>query len=171
MVDWGKLGKKALDLSLKAGEKGFEQVKKRHENKKELKNNHFESENFVYNSQSGKWKWKKGISLDVADLLSYEFIENGESIAKGGVSLGRALAGSVLLGGAGMLLGGLSGDKKHKEKIKNVSIVITYTVKGKIKTETINYLPMAVDRSHPFYQQAIEKAKSDLALLDMINDH
>lgn len=46
------------------------------------------------------------------NLLDYELIEDGETITKGG--LGRAVAGGVLFGGVGAIVGGVTGLKRLK---------------------------------------------------------
>ena len=46
------------------------------------------------------------------NLLSFELLEDGQSIAKGG--LGRAVVGGLLFGGVGAIVGGVTGGKKTK---------------------------------------------------------
>ncbi len=45
-----------------------------------------------------------------SNLLNFKLIEDGETITKGG--LGRAVAGGLLLGGVGAIVGGFTGGKK-----------------------------------------------------------
>ncbi|EPZ54444.1 hypothetical protein H477_3583 [[Clostridium] sordellii ATCC 9714] len=45
------------------------------------------------------------------DIIEFELLEDGESITKGG--LGRAVAGGVLLGGVGAIVGGVTGIEKQ----------------------------------------------------------
>ncbi|WP_416323112.1 SHOCT domain-containing protein [[Clostridium] innocuum] len=55
-------------------------------------------------------------------IIDYEILEDGESIAKGG--LGRAIAGGILLGGVGAVVGGVTGGKKTKGICKSLQIRI-----------------------------------------------
>lgn len=55
-------------------------------------------------------------------IHDFEVLEDGESIAKGG--LGRAVAGGVLLGGVGAIVGGVTGGKKTKGICTNLQIRI-----------------------------------------------
>ena len=63
--------------------------------------------------------WMYGTSnivFNFNDVVSYELIQDGESITKGGV--GRAVAGGILFGGVGAVVGGLTGKKKVVTEIK-----------------------------------------------------
>lgn len=53
---------------------------------------------------------------DYSDITSFELIEDGESITKGG--LGRALAGGLVFGGAGAVVGGITGGKKQNHFVQ-----------------------------------------------------
>jgi hypothetical protein len=57
------------------------------------------------------------------EVLEYELLEDGESITKGG--LGRAVAGGVLFGGVGAIVGGVTGGKRTKSIINSLRIKIT----------------------------------------------
>ncbi len=60
--------------------------------------------------------------LDFSEIVSYELLEDGETLAKGG--LGRALVGGALFGGVGAIVGGVTG-KKSKNVINSMKIKIT----------------------------------------------
>lgn len=62
--------------------------------------------------------------FNYADVLEVEIIEDGETITKTSSSsqIGRALIGGVMLGGAGAIIGGLSGTKKNIDKIKSLDL-------------------------------------------------
>lgn len=57
------------------------------------------------------------------NLLSFELLENGESITKGG--LGSAVAGGLLFGGVGAIVGSAVGGKKSKGVCSSMKIRIT----------------------------------------------
>lgn len=61
--------------------------------------------------------------FDYSNLLNYELIEDGESVTKGGV--GRAVAGGLLFGGVGAIVGGITGKKKTKGVCNSMKIRIT----------------------------------------------
>jgi len=60
------------------------------------------------------------------DIISVELFEDGDSISKTSRTsqIGGALVGGVLLGGAGVLLGGLTGSKRTSSKIKTIDLRI-----------------------------------------------
>ena len=57
------------------------------------------------------------------DVIEYELLEDVDTITKGG--LGRALAGGILFGGVGAIVGGVTGGKKSKSVINSLRIKIT----------------------------------------------
>lgn len=56
-------------------------------------------------------------------IVDFELLEDGETITKGG--LGRAVAGGLLFGGIGAIVGGVTGGKKSKGICKSLQIKIT----------------------------------------------
>lgn len=67
---------------------------------------------------------KKIISFK--DIISVEIVENGTTIFSKSTTrtIGGALVGNALMGGAGAVVGGLSGNSKQKGKVKNISVKI-----------------------------------------------
>lgn len=63
-------------------------------------------------------------SVNYKDILQVEIVEDQESISKVGrkSQLSGALVGSLLLGGTGAIIGGLSGRKNHVEQVKEISL-------------------------------------------------
>ena len=61
------------------------------------------------------------------EIADYEILEDGESIAKGG--LGRAVAGGILFGGVGSIVGAATGGKKSKSVIREMKLRISLTNK------------------------------------------
>ena len=57
------------------------------------------------------------------DILDCDLIEDEESLTSGG--LGRAIAGGLLFGGAGAIVGGVTGKKKTKTIVRSMKIQIT----------------------------------------------
>jgi hypothetical protein len=72
----------------------------------------------------GFWGGKKNPKVyDYSDIVDFELLEDGESVSKGG--LGRAVAGGVLFGGVGAIVGGVTGGKKNKAICNSMKIKIT----------------------------------------------
>ena len=100
------------------------------------------------------------------DILSYELLEDGESITKGG--LGEALVGGALFGGAGAIVGGITGKKKTKKEINEFRIkiitrnefypevYINFLIAGSIKSGSMTYKG---------YKDAAQKIITELTLI------
>ena len=66
---------------------------------------------------------------DYSDLLAAELIKDGESITKSerGSQVVGAVIGGILLGGAGAVIGGLSGKKTTTEVINSLELKLTFS--------------------------------------------
>ncbi|OJF95229.1 SHOCT domain-containing protein [Alkalibacterium sp. 20] len=127
------------------------------------------TKHLLIDDNSKQWTTFKTMSktFKYSELLSYELIEDGEAVTKGGVSLGRAVVGGVLFSGVGMIIGGLTGKKKSKNFVTDMKIVISVNnpdnpsiivplVKKKLKKDSKDYKKLA------------ENAQETLSYLDMI---
>lgn len=85
---------------------------------------------------------------DYRDIVSFELLEDGETVTKGG--LGRAIAGGALLGGVGAVVGGVTGKKKTKNIVNSLLLKITLNdinnpsvyiqlIRSKTKTDSFTY--------------------------------
>lgn len=101
------------------------------------------------------------------NLLSFELLENGQSITKGG--LGRAVAGGLLLGGVGAVVGGVTGGKKTKGicnsmklrvSLKNAHTDVVYITFIMTETKTESFK----------YKLAQDSAQKCITALETIND-
>lgn len=92
-----------------------------------------ENEKVAYISKAGT----KVFSFE--DIISVELLESGETISKKSTSrtLGGALVGGVLAGGAGMIVGGLSGSSRERRKVS--SIIVKVTLRN-VSEPTINII-------------------------------
>lgn len=68
-------------------------------------------------------KTNKSRVYSFSDIREFELLENGNSVSSGG--LGRALAGGILFGGVGAVVGGVTGKKKGVSTITSMQIKIT----------------------------------------------
>lgn len=64
---------------------------------------------------------KKSWVFNFSDIKEFELLENGGSVSSGG--LGRAVAGGILLGGVGAVVGGLSAGRSSV--VNNLQVKIT----------------------------------------------
>ena len=103
------------------------------------------------------------------ELVDYNLIENGQTIVQGGVSLKRAAAGGILLGGAGMIIGGLTGKKKIEDHATEIKI--EFKVKGLNEgTYEINLLSKPIKKDTLTYKGTIMTAKDIISFFDKISN-
>ena len=103
------------------------------------------------------------------ELVDYNLIENGQTVVQGGVSLKRAAAGGILLGGAGMIIGGLTGKKKIEDHATEIKI--EFKVKGLNEgSYEINLLSKPVKKDTLTYKGTIIIAKDIISFFDKISN-
>lgn len=103
------------------------------------------------------------------ELIDYNLIENGQTVVQGGVSLKRAAAGGILLGGAGMIIGGLTGKKKIEDHATEIKI--EFKVKGLNEgTYEINLLSKPIKKDTLTYKGTIMTAKDIISFFDKISN-
>lgn len=64
--------------------------------------------------------------VDFSDVIGVELLEDGSTLLKKSTTrtIGGAIVGGVLAGGAGSIVGGLSGNTSQKNKVSSVSVKI-----------------------------------------------
>ena len=105
-----------------------------------------------------------------SSILSCEVIEDGEITYKKSSSVGRAIVGGVIAGGAGAIIGGLSGKEKQNKEIKylDFKIVIKDTNNPSFKIrffdswEETNNTKKSIKISDSIYGPIFEKALNQL---------
>lgn len=98
-------------------------------------------------------------------IVDYELTENGESISKGG--LGSAVAGGILFGGVGAVVGGITGKKKVTTEIKNMTLRVS--LNHKYKNQLImNLIPLgtSVKSNSMSYNLYKHQANDIISFLD-----
>lgn len=60
------------------------------------------------------------------NIMGCEIIEDGETMYRKSSTVGRAIVGGVLAGGAGAIIGGLSGKEKENKEIKTLDFKIVF---------------------------------------------
>lgn len=115
------------------------------------------------------WKvTQPNVVFKYEDVISYELLEDGESITSGG--LGRALVGGVLLGGTGAVVGGITGRKKTKREINEFKIKIVTRNKW-FSEVNINLLSgFSVKTGSMLYNGYKESAQKILSEFTVITD-
>ncbi len=99
------------------------------------------------------------------DVLDYELLEDGGSIAKGG--LGRAVVGNVLFGGVGAIVGGVTGTKKSKPTCTSLKVKITLNDMA-TPTEYINLITTETKKSSSLYQVCEKQAQEIMAVFQVM---
>ena len=105
---------------------------------------------------------------DYKDIIEFELLEDGDSITKGG--LGRAIAGGILLGGVGAVVGGVTGKKKTKSVVNSLQIKITL---NDINNPTI-YIPLIRSKTKTssfIYKTSYKFAQEILSTLSVITEN
>ena len=100
------------------------------------------------------------------NLLDFELIEDGETITKGGI--GRAVAGGLVFGGAGAVVGAVTG--KKTKSICN-SMRIKLTLKNTYRDNIyINLIATDTKKSSIIYKAAQTNAQNCISALQIITD-
>lgn len=100
------------------------------------------------------------------NLLDFELIEDGETITKSG--LGRAVAGGLVFGGAGAIVGAVTG-KKSKSICNSMKIKLTLknTYRDNIN---INLITTDTKKSSIIYKASQTNAQNCISALQIITD-
>lgn len=102
------------------------------------------------------------------DIVGYELLENGDSITKGG--LGRAVAGGVLLGGVGAVVGGTTGKRTTKTTVNSLKIKITVNDTSN-PSAYINLITTPTKANSFIYKAAYSSAQEILSMLAIITQN
>lgn len=116
-------------------------------------------------------------SLNYSDIIEVSYIENGDQLfsKSTGRTVGGAIVGGVLMGGAGAVVGGLSGDSKQNKAVKNMDIKIL--LRNTDETSCVLHFmdssnPLktkeSIDKSH--YEEFLNNANKAKDLLSVIID-
>ena len=144
---------------------------------KRLKNFHITKKigNYFYVDEEHKqWVIPQGIIsvnikgatiYDYNDIISYELLEDGSTISKGG--MGKALAGGLLFGGAGAIVGGVTGKKKIKNICSKLQVKITVNNTER-PAEYINLINTETKKDGFLYKTAYNTSQEILSMLEII---
>ena len=116
-------------------------------------------------------------TLSYSDIIEVSYIENGDQLftKSTGRTVGGAIVGGVLMGGAGAVVGGLSGNTKQNKVVNNMDIKILLR-----STEETTCILHFMDSSNPLktkeasdktlYEEFLKNANEAKDLLSVIID-
>jgi hypothetical protein len=103
------------------------------------------------------------------DILSSEVSEDGETVTRSVRSsqVAGALVGGVLLGGAGVLIGALSGKKRTQSKVSAITLRVTVN-DTRDPLQEVTFLSTEASRGGVLYKNASALALRWQALIDIL---
>ncbi|TQW48753.1 helix-turn-helix transcriptional regulator [Clostridioides difficile] len=99
------------------------------------------------------------------EIMQFELLEDGESIASGG--LGRAVVGGALFGATGAIVGGITGKKTTRKVVDTFKIKITFNNINN-PLEYVNLINAKTKTNSSIYQNACNEAQEILSVLSII---
>lgn len=105
--------------------------------------------------------------FNFSDIIDFELLEDDISVASGG--LGRALVGGIALGGAGAVVGAVTGKKVTKKKITKLIIKITLN-DFDFPCIMITLIDKPIKTSSKDYQKAFNEAHQLLSILNVMTN-
>ena len=105
--------------------------------------------------------------FEYANLLSYELLEDGETVTSGG--LGRAVAGGLIFGGVGAVVGGITGGRNTKGVCTSMRLRLTIK-NAHTDTVFIDFIGSSTKKNSIAYNTAQTSAQSCLSALQIITD-
>ncbi|WP_270599548.1 DUF4428 domain-containing protein [Clostridium baratii] len=99
------------------------------------------------------------------DIVSFELLVDETSVVSGGV--GRAVAGGILFGGVGAIVGGSTGKKRSKNVVNSMKIKITVD-DMQCPTVYIKILNSATKTDSFIYRSLEKSAQECLSVLDLL---
>lgn len=108
---------------------------------------------------------KNPVIYSFDDIIAFELLEDGNSITKGGT--GRAIAGGLLFGGVGAIVGGSAGKRKTKSTCTKLQIKITVNSMS-TPAVYINLIAGETKTDGFIYKTAYSSAQNILSVLQVI---
>lgn len=98
-------------------------------------------------------------------ILEFEVLEGGFSIAKGG--LGRAVVGALIFGGAGAVVGAVTGGKKSKDVVTSLQLKLTLDdLRSPVRY--IEFLSVESKRDGALYKESKERLSEVVAMFKVM---
>lgn len=105
--------------------------------------------------------------VDFREVVAFELLEDDETVTSGG--LGRAAVGGALFGGAGAVVGAVTGKKKEKGTCNNLKIKVTLDNISR-PIEYIKLIDQKTKKNKKEYKDAIDQAQECLSVLQIITE-
>lgn len=101
----------------------------------------FDNDYLLLEEVTGAFKLKvlNTFKIDASRIISLDVITEKNIIDKQKSVVGRGIAGSILFGDVGLLLGGLSGAGKKQKEISDYFFVISYYGKDNSEIKTLTF--------------------------------
>lgn len=110
-------------------------------------------------------------------IISFEILEDNTVLFSKSVSVDKAILGGVLAGGAGMVVGGLSGDTKQEKNVSKVTVKIRirdYSMPS-LMIECFNSIELLGNKeiwsTHKVYREELQNAQKIADYLSVIIDN
>lgn len=103
--------------------------------------------------------------FNYSDIVDFELLENGETVASGG--LGRALVGGALFGGVGAIVGGITGKRKNKGVCSSLRLKITINDINN-PVVYIDFIESKTKKSSNYYKLISQQAQECLSVFQLI---
>lgn len=121
-----------------------------------------DSETFIITTLNGFKEHQELFNYN--QILDFELLEDGESLTKGG--LGRAVAGGILFGGIGAIVGGVTGGKKTKSLCNTLKLKVTFRECYR-QTIYIDLITTQTKTNSLIYKMAYKTAQDALSALQI----
>lgn len=108
---------------------------------------------------------KKSIVYNHSDIIDFDLLEDGESVAQGG--LGRALVGGALFGGTGAIIGGVTGKRKQKGVCNSLELKITVNDMNN-PAVFIKFIAAPTKRNGIYFKTVYKQAQECLSMFQLI---
>lgn len=105
--------------------------------------------------------------FNYSDIVDFELLEDGESVASGG--LGRALVGGALFGGVGAIVGGVTGKRKSKNVCSSLRLKVTINNMDS-PAVYINFIETKTQKDGLSYKAIADQAQECLSVFQLICD-
>lgn len=110
-------------------------------------------------------KRDKSTVYNYSDIVDFELLEDGESVSSGG--LGRAVVGGALFGGAGAIVGSVTGKKKSESICSSLKLKITLN-NINAPVVYVNFIETDYKKSGILYKNIYKQAQECLSVLQLI---
>ena len=110
------------------------------------------------------------IKYPYSDIMGCEIIEDGETTYRKSSTVGRAIVGGIIAGGAGAIIGGLSGQDKENKEINKPSFKIRFFDAWEETANTKKSIKFSDSVYGPIFQKSLDNLKDWKDTIEIIID-